>query len=123
MALPIKQDIQVSRGTDNDQPFTIKDASGAVIDITLDTVDFTVREGFAGPIRIPKKTNGPGQHTDPTNGITTFKILRTEIDDEVQSGTATTWQYEVRLTQAVTLDEFVHYQGNLIIQPTVTEGP
>lgn len=123
MALPTEQNIQVLRGTDNDLVFTIKDASGTVVDISLDTVDFSVREGFAGPVRIAKKTNGPGQHTDPTNGITTFKVLRTDIDDEVQPGSSTTWKYEVRLTDGGTGDEFVHFQGDFIVQPAVTEGP
>lgn len=122
MALPTEQNITVLRGTDNDLQFTIADASGTAIDISLDTITFTGREGFAGPIRVPKKSNAPGTHTDPTNGVTTFKLLKTEIDDEVQPGSETSWKYEVRRVEAVTLDEFVHFQGGLIIKPAVTEG-
>lgn len=123
MALPIEQTIEVTRGTDNSLLFTIKDASGTAIDITADTVTFTARDGYAGPVRIAKKTNTTGQHTTPASGTTTFNVLRTEIDDEVAAGASATWKYEVRRITAVTLKQFVHYQGDLIIHPAVTEGP
>lgn len=121
MALPTEQNIEILRGTDNSLSFTISDSSGTAIDITNDTVHFSVRDGFGGPVRITKKTNAPGGHTTPASGITAFKVLKTEIDDEVAPGENTVWKYEVRRVDASS-DEFVHFQGDLTIKPAVTEG-
>lgn len=120
MSLPSALNLFVARGTDNDLEFTIKDSSGTAIDITADTVTFTARQSLAGAVRIPTKTNAPGGHTDPLLGLTTFTIAKEEIDDEVAPCSDTIWVYEVRLISgAVGNPEFVHYQGDFTVKPTV----
>lgn len=121
MATPTDKNISITRNTDNDLEFIIKDDLGAVIDITNDTVKFTAVDSFAGPTRIATKTNGVGQHSDPTNGKTKFVIAKEDIDDEVSRSIDTVWIYEVRRIKAgAGSDEFVHYMGKLTVKPSVT---
>jgi hypothetical protein len=119
MALPTELNLYVARGTDNSLSFTIKNDSGTAIDITNDTITFTAREDFAGPTKIPTKSNGVGQHSDPTNGITVFVVAKEDIDDEAFPAKDSVWKYEVRRIASGSGDEFVHYQGNFTVKPSV----
>lgn len=125
---PDEVDIRIVRGTDNSIDFILLnnlDASGGTpLDITNDTVKFTARADFGegSTVKIPTKTNGPGQHEDPVNGRTQFTIARTEIDGEADEDQETVWFYEVRRIAATTLTQNVHLQGKLLITPAVVQS-
>jgi len=116
--VPSALDFRVTRATTNTLTFILVDDDGNAVDISLDTVKFSVRDGFGGTEKIPQKENLPGEHTDPENGETQFTIDKTEIDDETNRTTETYWFYEVRRVQPGG-EENVFFQGNLIIIPDV----
>jgi hypothetical protein len=77
--------IKVYRGDDVSLTFTVKDENGDAVDITNDTIFFTVKAaknataaGSADLTAIIKKDNGPGEHSDPTNGRTAFSLSHAE---------------------------------------------
>ena len=106
---PANIDVCLVRATTNVLEVVLTDAAGVSVDITNDTVKFTVRDG-------------PGEHLDPTEGRTEFTIEKTEIDDEVARTTETYWFFEVRRITPAGVEN-VHIQGRLVITPDVGAGP
>lgn len=78
--------IKVYRGDSISLTFTVYDKNGAVVNITNDTIYFTVKliknSTAAGSVDttavIGPKKNAPGGHSDPTNGETVFVLSSTE---------------------------------------------
>ena len=74
--------IIIYRGDDANITFTMTSATtGLPVDITLDTIFFTVKTtpnataaGTLDTTAIIQKINGPGDHSDPTEGKTMFTI-------------------------------------------------
>ncbi len=118
---PANIDVCLVRATTNVLEVVLTDAAGVSVDITNDTVKFTVRDGPGGTVEIAK-SNGPGEHLDPTEGRTEFTIEKTEIDDEVARTTETYWFFEVRRITPAGVEN-VHIQGRLVITPDVGAGP
>lgn len=110
--------IEVQQGTDATITFQLTDEDGAAVDITLDGVKFTAKDDFAGTVKIATKTNGSGQHADPTDGQTTFVLTKSDLtaasDTEEE-----TWKYEVRRVFAGTGREVIYIHGDLVLKPSV----
>lgn len=106
--------LSIYRGDDASIQFTIKDEDGDAIDITNDTIFFTVKTaknstaaGSADSTALIEKENGVGGHTTPTSGITTFTL--TDADTAIAPGT---YYYDVQrvdsggLVSTIVVDEF-----------------
>lgn len=91
---------------------------GEKVDISADSVRLTVRDYKEGAVKI-QKTNASGEHTDPTNGKTTFDIAPADFVD-VQDDETVNWVYEVRRIQPSPGDEeTVHLMGDFIVKLAV----
>lgn len=136
---PTPIDLVITRGADQSLAFRLTDrggraASGAhpsvgdddgdVVDISADDVKFTAKDVLGGTAKIPTKTNTTATpHTDPTNGLTTFAIDKTEIDDEASATDSVDWVYEVRrVIGGASGDEVVHIAGKLTVEPVAGTG-
>lgn len=91
---------------------------GAPVDITNDTIKITAKDEFGGVIMIPTKSIGPGNHSDPVNGKTTFSWSKAETTtatpkDEVD------WKWEVRRVFSGSNAEVVYIHGDLRLMPSV----
>lgn len=115
---PAKFNIELTQGTDNELEFILTDGLGEPVNLTDSDVTFTAFDEIGGIAQLGPKTNTPGNHTDPLNGKSAFKIARTEIDDEASPTTKTFWVFEVRRRQITADLENVHITGQLIILPT-----
>ena len=72
--LPIRLDILLVRGKAAPLRATFAHPDTAVpYDITLDTITLTVRDGYTGAVLFTK-SNAPGAHEDPENGVTVLDI-------------------------------------------------
>jgi hypothetical protein len=114
--LPATQDISVIRGTDNTIEFRLTDGAGTPVNITNDSVKFTVRTSAGGTVAVATKTNAAGQHFDPTQGKTRFKLTKTDLTETGVTSGLTRWSYEVRRIAAG--DEMVYIVGLLTLVPT-----
>jgi hypothetical protein len=87
------------------------------VNISLDTIIFTVRDKPGGAIKI-QIGNAPGAHKDPTNGVTEFTVTKTDTlgDSTFHS---TFWVFEVRRVRGISGEEQVHIQGEFVIHPSV----
>jgi hypothetical protein len=94
----------------------LTDDLGEPVDLTADTVKLTARDYKGGSLKL-QKVNGPGEHEDPTNGKTAFKIEPGDIVD-TQTEDTFYWIYEIRRIQA-SGDEAVHIEGPFIVEPAV----
>ncbi len=105
----------IYRGDDASLRFTITDEDGDAVNITTSTIFFTVKttasSTAAGSLdsgALIQKINGPGDHTDPTAGITTF--ILTHADTAIVPAY---YYYDVQLVTAgelvttFTVDDFV----------------
>ncbi len=92
--------IEVARGEDRTLQLTIKDAAGAVVDITGATVTFTVRRRPQDPVLIEKDNSGLGGVTlvDAANGRADIDIQDTDTGPLNVSD----YKYDVFLQQADT---------------------
>lgn len=70
--LPVHLDVEVAAHADHDQVWTLTDADGDVVNIAAETVALTVYRRQSDATPFIEKVNEPGEHTDPTNGVTTF---------------------------------------------------
>ena len=77
--------ITIFRGDDATFTFTINDSDGDPVDITDDTIFFTVKTvvnttaaGSLDSTAVIQKINGPGDHSDPTIGKTTFSLTHAD---------------------------------------------
>jgi hypothetical protein len=123
---PVEVNIHVVQGTDNPIEFQfsfVNPVTGATEakDISNDTVKFTARDGYGGAVMIATKTNGPGSHFAPAAGMTRFVLTRTDLTVAGQEANDVFWKYEVRLLEAATGFEIVHFQGELVLNETI--GP
>lgn len=113
---PVIQDIRVARDMDATFLFVIKDKFGQRVDITSDTVRFTLLDGPGGTV-IYQDSNGSGEHSDPTNGVATFTVARAETRAELDSpAQLATWVYEVRHITAAAVHT-ICYQGRFTVLP------
>lgn len=114
---PAPQNISIVRETDNTFEVVLTDGNGEPVDITGDTVIFTVRDKLGGLVKI-QISNAPGMHKDPGNGVTEFSVTKADT-----SSTSTLhwtyWVFEVRRVLAVSLEERVHIQGDFVVYPSV----
>lgn len=109
--------IEAQQGTHVTVEFRLT-LDGAAVNITNDTIKVTVKDAFGGVTMINTISNGPGQHTDPTNGKTQITWTKTNTTtltpkDEVY------WKYEVRRVQASSLAEVIYIHGDLKLMPSV----
>lgn len=120
--LPVKLNIQLTRGTDNTIQVAFQNPATSVpYDITDDTIRWTAREGFTGP-QLFKIENGPGEHSDPTTGVTQLTVSKAEIADIANQGVEKEFDYEIR---RITGDgsEVVFFEGKLTLEPTPRADP
>lgn len=123
--LPIKLDINIKKGTDQTLRFQLTDGSslqgtgGNPIDITLDDIKFTAKDGYAGTCKIATITALAGTHPNPTNGE--FLVALSSADTALASSNVTTcWLYEIRrVIGGGAGDEVVYMEGNLFVEPAV----
>ncbi len=83
------------------------------VDLTAKTVYFTVKErrDLAAPV-VVSKSNGPGAHTAPTSGITTFAVATTDFSN-YEGPSPVGLSYEVRA------DDRPYLVGTLRLMPMV----
>lgn len=112
--LPSVVDIHISQGSRETFEVVLLDGYQP-IDITLETVRFTVRDRPQGTTQL-QKTNGPGSHSDPTNGLTDFTV--TETDIPVSTDGDRKWVFEIRRINPLG-HEFVHVQGCFFVHQEV----
>lgn len=119
--LPTVIDITVVGGTDNFLTFAITKVGpdGLQIgeNINDDTITFTAREFYGGPIKIATKTNAPGEHLDGAGGKTEFHLTRGDLASSDPSSEVE-WVYEIRRRDQDNY-EYVHIQGKLILATSV----
>jgi hypothetical protein len=106
----------VTDGTHNVFEVLITDAEDEPIDITNDTIIFTVKDEVGGTTKL-QKSNSPGGHADPTNGITSFTISQTDIPS-VSPYEVREWVYEIRRRDVGGIER-VHIQGTFTVNPSV----
>lgn len=110
--------LEVQQGTDNTLEFQLTDNDGVAVDLTLDAVKFTAKDGYGGTVTIATKTNTSGSHSDPTAGKTLFVLTKTDLtvatpDAEVD------WVYEIRRVFFGTNREVIYIHGDLRLMPSV----
>ena len=110
--------IECQQGTDITITFQLTNNAGVGEDITSDSVKLTAKDGFAGTAKIATKTNGPGQHTDPATGQTTFVLTKTDTTT-TESDSQVIWKYEIRRVFAGSGREVVYIHGDLTLMPSV----
>lgn len=113
--IPSEVCIEIIEGTQKVFEVEIMDNEGDPIDITSDTITFTIKDEIGGVTKL-QKINTPA-HSDPTNGKTTFTIAQTDIPS-VSPYEVRNWVYEIRRTDAGSLED-VHLQGAFIVNPSV----
>ena len=113
---PSEDCIVVINGTHKVFEVEIMDGEGNPINITDDTIAFTVKDQLGGTTKL-QKINAPGGHVDPTNGRTSFTIAQTDIPS-VSPYEVRNWVYEIRRTDVGLLED-VHIQGDFIVNPSV----
>jgi hypothetical protein len=114
--IPSEVCIEIVDGTQKVFEVEIMDNEGDPIDITNDTITFTVKDEFGGTTKL-QKINTVGGHSDPTNGKTIFTIAQTDIPP-VSPYEVRNWVYEIRRTDAGSVED-VHLQGDFIVNPVV----
>lgn len=84
-------ELQVYRGDDKTFNLTFKDSDGNAIDITGDTIYFTVKkkENDVDANALIQKT--VTSHSDPTNGITAIDL--TDSDTDIDIGL---WHFDIQ---------------------------
>lgn len=75
-----KQNLQIIQGDSKSYNLTFRNTAGVALDISTWTIYFTVKRAFsdADADAILLKTVAPGQHTDPTHGITVVALDTTD---------------------------------------------
>ena len=115
---PSKICLTVPRDVDSVLTFVLTDGEGNTVDLTIDTVEFTVKDTHDGTVKIDYK-NEPGEHLDPTNGRTQIEILKADISSvAVPADESQSWKYEVRRIDDDD-KEALHIEGDFIVEPTV----
>lgn len=110
--------IELQQGADAVLTFQLTNNAGVAVDLTLDTVKFSAKDGFAGATMIATKTNGPGQHETPLTGMTTFVLTKANLT-VAEADSQTTWKYEIRRIVATSLREIIYIHGDLTLMPSV----
>lgn len=106
--------LRIAKGTDFMFEAVLTDAENEPVDLTLDTVIFTVWNYLGGTKKI-QKTNAPGAHEDPTNGRTRFHIQASDIS-EAQGSDSLYWQFEIRRVDSIG-HIAVHILGDFVVEP------
>jgi hypothetical protein len=104
--------LELVKDADTTFTCTLTDGYGNAIDITNDSVVLTVHDYLGGAQKL-QKTNLTGEHSDPENGQTQFKIENADIADTL-TDERTEWIYEIRRIQSGG-DESVHIAGDFIV--------
>ena len=116
--LPIRLDILLVRGKAAPLRATFAHPDTAVpYDITLDTITLTVRDGYTGAVLFTK-SNAPGAHEDPENGVTVLDITAADVADPGNEGVEVDYTYAINRIEpggAAT----VFWQGIFRLKPTV----
>lgn len=110
--------LELQQETDATITFQLADGDGDGVDITNDEVKFTAKDDFAGTVKIATKTNGVGQHVDPTTGKTTFVLSKADLTAAVDTEEET-WKYEIRRVFSGTGREVIYIHGDLLLKPSV----
>ena len=113
--LPLIVNLQVVQNTDNQIEFVLTD-NGSAVDLTNDTVTLVMKTNYGGTLKI-NKSNGPGGHSDPTNGKTRFLLTKTEMQGS-NIAVPETWVYQLRRIVAGSLDEIVYFAGDVLLTPS-----
>ena len=114
------QPIVIARDADTTLSFVLLDEQGNhPVDLSADTVKFTVADGYGGTVKIGPLTNLNNQHTDPTNGKTSFTISKATINAVASSSAEQSWLYEVRRLTGGSTPEVVHLTGEFRVRPSV----
>lgn len=103
------------RNTDNEFIAVISDGDEKAIDITGDTVTFTVTSSLGGVV-VFAHSNPGGAHEDPTKGQTKFSVSRADMA-AASSTSTTTWVYEIRRIVGGSGDQHVHIWGRFVVEP------
>ena len=105
------------RGDDKIYELEVTDKqTGNAVDITGTTIKLTLRETPTDSIFL-QKSNGPGEHSDPSNGKTEFAI--DAADTSSLSNEKHTYVFDVEITKTDTKVETLLI-GKFIIIPEVT---
>lgn len=115
--LPTTVDITVQQETDQTIEFQLTDGTSP-INITADTVKFTMRNKFGSTAVLVSLTNAPGAHAAPTLGKTRFALTRTILTAPTRDQSVT-YVYEVRRIIAGTGEQVVYVQGKITLKPVV----
>lgn len=110
--------IELQQGADAPIEFELTDNAGGAVDLTLETVKFTAKDGFGGTVMIATKTNAPGSHSDPTAGKSIFVLSKLDLTTLTPTDQSL-WYYEVRRVFTGSLREVIYIQGTLTLQPSV----
>lgn len=116
--VPSKICFTVPRDTDSAFVCILTDQNKVPVDIRLDAVRFTVKDGYGGNVKLNYQ-NDASSHIDGENGKTEFTITKADIKivtipvDEMKQ-----WKYEIRRIQPDN-KEALHITGDFIVQPTV----
>lgn len=113
--LPLIVNLQITQNTDNQIEFVLSDNS-LPVNITSDTITLVMKTNYGGVIKI-NKSNGPGGHSDPTNGKTRFLLTKLEMRG-TSLAVAETWVYQLRRIVAGSLDEIVYFAGDVLLTPS-----
>lgn len=114
--VPSVVDLQLVIDADTTFEFILTDGNCEPVDITNDSVIFTVRDYPGGTLKL-QKTNASGEHSTPAQGKTEFTVARTDITDTL-TDKHTKWVYEARRIQASGA-ESVHIEGDFTVNLSV----
>lgn len=110
--------LKIQKGAAFSLDCILTDNAGTPVDLTGQTVQFTVKTDIGGVQKIFKE-NGPGEHESPADGKTRFTFTGSEITD-AQEADSFFWVYEVRRIDGST--EYVHISGDFIVEPEIGGG-
>lgn len=108
--------VSIPYGTDNELVVTITDGDGRAIPINNDTVTITVKDERGGNL-IFEKTNGPGEHCEPSQGTTIF-VLTPSDTEAADPYVRTVWLFEIRRVTGGG-EIYAHIFGDFLVEPTI----
>lgn len=77
---PVHLDIQIPSKADYTLEFQLTDEDGDVVDIGTETVILTVYRKRTDTVPLLEMTNGPGDHSTPSQGKTAFEFVPSDSD-------------------------------------------
>jgi copper(I)-binding protein len=100
-----------SKGTSVNMQLTVTDCSGAAVNLSGTTIEFTAAQGYTTASSIHKAVT---EHTIPASGITNIEL--TGSDTNIDTGT---YIHEFQYTDG-SGNKYVFLEGQLVIKPKIS---